>query len=355
MEASGRPRKWIAASAASAWPCPRWPGRHRLAIRRPTPGGCSRRRAMPAAATKAARPIVASRRPAGQASGTGCGARTRSNASIMAHYNRYCIRCHGVDGRGVWDIPDVPDFTDPRWQASRSDAQIVNILMEGRGAVMPTFRGTLTLEESWAMAPLPPHLRPRLRDRPPRSRPGLERRTRRSPRRTAAGATSSLPPLPAGGGRELARLRCRGPARMVPLGRHGRANRKNRHNRHSFRRLAYPITRASGTPFPAAAPRPVSDHPASHPDQAIGSGVNIVAGRRHISSRVVSPPDRAGSFTPALGARRDGVHTLANPNSHHTIILVDRMVVLGGRSPGAGRASRCLPARRTRSGARRRR
>jgi mono/diheme cytochrome c family protein len=71
---------------------------------------------------------------------------------IMSHYNRYCIRCHGIDGRGVWDIPDVPDFTDPRWQASRSDAQIVNILMEGRGAVMPTFRGTLTLEESWAMA-----------------------------------------------------------------------------------------------------------------------------------------------------------------------------------------------------------
>jgi mono/diheme cytochrome c family protein len=71
---------------------------------------------------------------------------------VMSMYNRYCIRCHGIDGRGVWDIPDVPDFTDPRWQLSRSDAQIVNILMEGRGAVMPTFRGTLTMEESWAMA-----------------------------------------------------------------------------------------------------------------------------------------------------------------------------------------------------------
>jgi mono/diheme cytochrome c family protein len=70
----------------------------------------------------------------------------------MAHYNRYCIRCHGVDGRGVWDIPDVPDFTDPRWQNSRPDPQIVNILMEGRGAVMPTFRGTLSLDEAWAMA-----------------------------------------------------------------------------------------------------------------------------------------------------------------------------------------------------------
>jgi hypothetical protein len=71
---------------------------------------------------------------------------------IMGQYNRYCIRCHGVDGRGVWDIPDVPDFTDRRWQASRPDPQIVNILMEGRGAVMPTFRGTLALEEAWVMA-----------------------------------------------------------------------------------------------------------------------------------------------------------------------------------------------------------
>ncbi len=66
-------------------------------------------------------------------------------------YNRYCIRCHGVDGRGVWDIPGVPDFTSTRWQASRSDAQRARIIVEGRGAVMPPFRGALSLEESWAL------------------------------------------------------------------------------------------------------------------------------------------------------------------------------------------------------------
>src|SRR5262249_12034077 len=38
---------------------------------------------------------------------------------VAGLYNRYCIRCHGVDGRGVWDIPGVPDFTNTRWQASR--------------------------------------------------------------------------------------------------------------------------------------------------------------------------------------------------------------------------------------------
>ncbi len=71
---------------------------------------------------------------------------------IAGLYNRYCIRCHGVDGRGVWDIPDVPDFTNSRWQASRSDAQLARLTLEGRGAVMPPFRGALSLEEAWGMA-----------------------------------------------------------------------------------------------------------------------------------------------------------------------------------------------------------
>ena len=66
-------------------------------------------------------------------------------------FNRYCIRCHGADGGGIWDIPGVPDFTNARWQESRSDAQLARIILEGRGAVMPPFRGTLTLEEAWAM------------------------------------------------------------------------------------------------------------------------------------------------------------------------------------------------------------
>lgn len=70
---------------------------------------------------------------------------------VTALFNRYCIRCHGVDGRGVWDIPGVPDFTNTRWQASRSDAQRARIILEGRGAVMPPFRGALSLEEAWAV------------------------------------------------------------------------------------------------------------------------------------------------------------------------------------------------------------
>jgi hypothetical protein len=71
---------------------------------------------------------------------------------VMTLFNRYCIRCHGVDGRGVWDIPDVPDFTNTIWQATRPDPYRCRVILEGRGAVMPAFRGTLTLEEACAMA-----------------------------------------------------------------------------------------------------------------------------------------------------------------------------------------------------------
>jgi hypothetical protein len=71
---------------------------------------------------------------------------------VMNLFNRYCIRCHGVDGRGVWDIPGIPDFTDVRWQNYRTDAEIARIIIEGRGAVMPQFRGAVALDEAWGLA-----------------------------------------------------------------------------------------------------------------------------------------------------------------------------------------------------------
>jgi Cytochrome C oxidase, cbb3-type, subunit III len=92
--------------------------------------------------------------PPGELGGTWYWLRTSEEEKQVttALFNRYCIRCHGVDGRGVWDIPGVPNFTNTVWQTSRTDPQLARIILEGRGAIMPSFRGALTLEEAWAMA-----------------------------------------------------------------------------------------------------------------------------------------------------------------------------------------------------------
>ena len=73
---------------------------------------------------------------------------------VISIFNRYCLRCHAVDGRGVWDIPDVPNFTNARWQASRTDAQLARAILEGRYAAsvddvralaMPTLQHRMVL------------------------------------------------------------------------------------------------------------------------------------------------------------------------------------------------------------------
>jgi hypothetical protein len=65
---------------------------------------------------------------------------------VISIFNHYCIRCHGIDGRGVSDIPDVPNFTNARWQASHTDGQLARAILEGRGSVMPPWRGVVSLE-----------------------------------------------------------------------------------------------------------------------------------------------------------------------------------------------------------------
>jgi mono/diheme cytochrome c family protein len=120
---------------------------------------------------------------------------------IISHYTRYCVRCHGIDGRGVWDIPGVPNFADARWQSCRPDDSLVRSIIEGRGAVMPPFRGTLTLEEAWAMARylrtfVPGTETPRM-DRAPESAPtSPSEPTRAAATVNPPGATTPAPPPP---------------------------------------------------------------------------------------------------------------------------------------------------------------
>lgn len=64
-------------------------------------------------------------------------------------FQQFCVRCHGADGTGTVmraNLPSIPNFTDPTWQARQSDAQLVASVLEGSGARMPAFRGRIDTE-----------------------------------------------------------------------------------------------------------------------------------------------------------------------------------------------------------------
>jgi hypothetical protein len=44
--------------------------------------------------------------------------------------------------------PEIPDFTDPAWQARRSDAQLQASILDGKGPDMPTWRGKMSEDQA---------------------------------------------------------------------------------------------------------------------------------------------------------------------------------------------------------------
>lgn len=58
-----------------------------------------------------------------------------------------CAYCHGNGGKGTSFGKDagVPDFTDPKWQASRTDEQLLETIKAGKDK-MPSYRGKQTDE-----------------------------------------------------------------------------------------------------------------------------------------------------------------------------------------------------------------
>ena len=64
---------------------------------------------------------------------------TRTVADGSALYAAKCATCHGKDGRGIpnWRSKGQPDFTDAKWQKSRTDAQIADVTKNGKGKYMP--------------------------------------------------------------------------------------------------------------------------------------------------------------------------------------------------------------------------
>ena len=64
-------------------------------------------------------------------------------------YSAKCAICHGKDGRGTpnWRAKGQPDFSDAKWQQSRTDAQISDATKNGKGKYMPAFKGKISDEE----------------------------------------------------------------------------------------------------------------------------------------------------------------------------------------------------------------
>jgi mono/diheme cytochrome c family protein len=75
--------------------------------------------------------------------------RTRPASQL---YRRYCVSCHGIDGRAKTSkgkFSHARDLADPTWQAEVSDERIFNSIMNGRNVRgnMPPFSDKLNEKE----------------------------------------------------------------------------------------------------------------------------------------------------------------------------------------------------------------
>jgi mono/diheme cytochrome c family protein len=68
------------------------------------------------------------------------------SAAAVSVFRKACLECHDDDGRGEIGrdlFPQIPDFTNARWQASRSDSELSHSIVEGKGKGMPRMRSKL--------------------------------------------------------------------------------------------------------------------------------------------------------------------------------------------------------------------
>jgi cytochrome c6 len=62
-------------------------------------------------------------------------------------YKRHCMMCHGRDGKGFPALKS-PDFTDPKWQASVKDKDLIEVIKNGKKDThMPAFGDKLKDDE----------------------------------------------------------------------------------------------------------------------------------------------------------------------------------------------------------------
>jgi hypothetical protein len=66
-------------------------------------------------------------------------------------FHERCQGCHEEDGSGRAMrivVPEIPDFTNPRWQRARQDAHLAISIIEGKGSRMPAFGGRIDRKQA---------------------------------------------------------------------------------------------------------------------------------------------------------------------------------------------------------------
>jgi mono/diheme cytochrome c family protein len=66
-------------------------------------------------------------------------------------FQQFCLVCHGPDGTGNLmrsAMPPIPDFTNRGWHGSRSDAELLVSILEGKGTLMPANNSRITREQA---------------------------------------------------------------------------------------------------------------------------------------------------------------------------------------------------------------
>ena len=62
-----------------------------------------------------------------------------------------CARCHGEDGTGGPardNLSEIPDFSNHKWQTTRTDAQLLVSILDGKGKHMPAYRDKVSEKEA---------------------------------------------------------------------------------------------------------------------------------------------------------------------------------------------------------------
>jgi mono/diheme cytochrome c family protein len=96
----------------------------------------------------------------------------KSIAQGRSTYARYCVGCHGADGKATMDVvADATDLTAPKaWKSGTMDGEIFHSIRDGQSASMPAFKTQIKKEDDlWHLVNFihslwPESMRPQLQE-----------------------------------------------------------------------------------------------------------------------------------------------------------------------------------------------